>query len=568
MRQLLHALLKWVGQRLVWFVLIVAILMAGAYLKEQFDEFHASQSHLGDLKVGQQVIENHVRSMEQALTARAREFEKASLGTLDGRIAGIDQAIGEKSAAQQGASNLPLLLKLATGSSFIDPFKRDIEIKVLMQERDYLVGLRAVTLALVDRDRGVTELERLRRVHAAIYGGLKDNEFSRDQVRSSHPVAGFVPGTVPHGLLVQLALAHASLTAQNLAAYEAYERQRMAVALFKMPHPPPAFRLQYEQIRETLAPLDARIKALEKNTVAVLWESAAGVVQAALWILVSLILLPVAIKVFFYFVLAPLAARRPPVHLLPGASGMLESPAGVNIGSGNASASAVSQTLRVGPGHELLIDPAYLQSAPIAGAKVTKWLLDWSHPLTSLAAGLVALTRIRVAVPESIVISATVDPLSEVGVLALPAGSALVLQPRSLVGVLQPRDQPLRITSHWRLGTLHGWLTLQLRYLVLHGPATLIIKGCRGVRVERAGDARRINQAATLGFSANLQYSTTRAATFFPYLTGKQGLLDDSFAGAQGYYVYEEMPHAGAKAGVGGRGLEGISDAVLKMFGI
>lgn len=568
MRQLLHALLKWVGQRLVWFVLIVAILMAGAYLKEQFDEFHASQSHLGDLKGGQQVIENHLRSMEQALTARTREFEKDSLGKLDSRITGIDQAIGEKSAAQQGASNLPLLLKLATGSSFIDPFKRDIEIKVLMQERAYLLGLRAVALALIDRDRGVTELERLRRVHAAIYGGLKDNEFSRDQVRSSHPVAGFVPGTVPHGLLVQLALAHARLTAQNLAAYEAYERQRMAVALFKMPHPPPAFRLQYEQIRETLAPLDARIKALEKNTVAVLWESAAGVVQAALWILVSLILLPVAIKVFFYFVLAPLAARRPPVHLLPGASGMLESPAGVNIGSGNASASAVSQTLWVGPGHELLIDPAYLQSAPIAGAKVTKWLLDWSHPLTSLAAGLVALTRIRVAVPESIVISATVDPLSEVGVLALPAGSALVLQPRSLVGVLQPRDQPLRITSHWRLGTLHGWLTLQLRYLVLHGAATLIIKGCRGVRVERAGDGRRINQAATLGFSANLQYSTTRAATFFPYLTGKQGLLDDSFAGAQGYYVYEEMPHAGAKAGVGGRGLEGISDAVLKVFGI
>ena len=117
-------------------------------------------------------------------------------------------------------------------------------------------------------------------------------------------------------------------------------------------------------------------------------------------------------------------------------------------------------------------------------------------------------------------ISATADPLSEVGVLALPAGCAIVLQPRSLVGVLQPRDRPLRITSHWRLGTLHGWLSLQLRYLVFHGPATLIVKGCRGVRIERAGDGRRINQAATLGFSANLRYSTTRAATFFPYLPG------------------------------------------------
>ena len=574
MRQLLRVLLRWVGQRLVWFVLIVAILMAGAYLKAQFDEFHASQNQLADLKGGQQDLESHVRSIEQTVTARAREFETASLGKLDARIAEVDRAIREKSAAQQGATNLPLLLKLATGSNFVDPFKRDIEIKVLMQERDYLLALRAVALALVDRDRGVAELERLRRVHAAVYGRLKDNEFSRDQVRSSHPVAAFVPGTLPNGLLAQLAMPHAELSALNQAAYEAFERQRAAVALFKIPNPPPAFRLQYEQIRQTLAPLEARIMALEKNTVAVLWESAARVLPAALGILLSLILLPVAIKAFFYFVLAPLAARRPPVHLLPGVSGMLESPVGgamgsvSSSGSGNVSVSAVSQALWVEPGYELLIDPAYLQSASVAGAKETKWLLDWSHPLTSLAAGLVALTRIRAAVPESIVISATADPLSEVGVLGLPAGAALVLQPRSLVGSLQPRNQPLRITSHWRLGTLHGWLTLQLRYLVFHGPATLIIKGCRGVRIERAGDGRRINQAATLGFSANLRYSTTRASTFFPYLTGKQGLLDDSFAGADGYYVYEEVPHAGARAGVTGRGLEGITDAVLKVFGI
>ena len=140
MRRLLRVLLKWVGQRLVWFALIVAILMAGAYLKAQFDEFHASQNQLADLKGGQQDLESHVRSIEQTVTARAREFETASLGKLDARIAGVDRAIREKSAAQQGAANLPLLLKLATGSNFVDPFKRDIEIKVLTQERDYQIG--------------------------------------------------------------------------------------------------------------------------------------------------------------------------------------------------------------------------------------------------------------------------------------------------------------------------------------------------------------------------------------------------------------------------------------------
>ncbi len=567
MRQLLRALLRWVGQRFVWFVLIVAVLMVGAYLKAQFDEFHVSQSQLADLKGGKQDLEGHVRALEQEVSARAKSFEAASLGKLDARIADIDQAIREKSALQGGA-NLPLVLQLATGSDFVGHFKRDVEIKVLRQERDYLAGLCAVALALTERDKGAAELERLRRAHVQVYGRLKDNELSRDQVRSSHPVAARVPGSVPHGLLEQLAVAHAGLTAQNQTAFEAYERQRAAVAMFRMPSTPPAFRLQVEQIRETLAPLEARIRALEKNTFAALWESASRVVPTALGILVGLILAPIAIKAFFYFVLAPLAARRAPVHLLPGASGVLMNAEGGVIGSDNASASAVSQTVSVDESHELLIDPAYLQSASVAGAKRTKWLLDWSHPLTSLASGMYALTRIRAATPESIVISATADPLSEVGVLVLPAASALVLQPRSLAGVLQPRDAPLRITSHWRLGTLHGWLTMQLRYLVFHGPATLIINGCRGIRVEKADGGRRINQAATMGFSANLQYSTTRAATFFPYLTGKLGLLDDSFAGVDGYYVYEEVPSAGGKAGVTGRGLEGFTDAVLKVFGI
>ncbi len=571
MRQLLRTLLRWVGQRFVWFVLIVAVLMAGAYLKEEFDEFHASQSGLADLKGGQREIEAHLSVMEREVAARAKQFETASLGRLDARIAAIDQAIREKTA-QPSEANLPLLLKLATGSRLVNHFRRDIEIKVLRQERDYLVGLRAVAAALMERDKGVAELERLRRAHVEVYEKLRGNEASRERVRGSHPVAAYIPRTGPHGLLKQLADEHIGLSLQNQAAFEAYERQRAAMALFRMPAVPPAFALKQEQLRETLAPLEARIKSLEKNTFATLWESAAKVVPAALGILLALMLLPVAIKALFYYVLAPLAARKGPVHLLPNVSGVLMNAGGGAISSDNASASAVSQTVSVDESHELLIDPAYLQSASVAGATQTQWLLDWSHPLTSLASGMFALTRIRAAAPEAVIVSATADPLAEVGVLALPAGSALVLQPRILAGVLQPRDAPLRITSHWRLGTLHGWLTLQLRYLVFHGPATLIIKGCRGIRVEQAGangeGGRRINQAATMGFSANLQYSTTRAATFFPYLTGKQGLLDDSFAGAGGYYVYEEVPSASGKAGVTGRRLEGFTDAVLKVFGI
>lgn len=131
---------------------------------------------------------------------------------------------------------------------------------------------------------------------------------------------------------------------------------------------------------------------------------------------------------------------------------------------------------------------------------------------------------------------------------------------------------------HWRLTSLYAWLTLQLRYLALHGPARLIVQGCRGVRLEPATGGRAINQAATIAFSANLPYSIHRCETFAAYLLGQQELLNDCFGDASdfavndasdaGYFVYQEIPHADRKTGITGRGLEGITDSALKVLGV
>lgn len=75
-------------------------------------------------------------------------------------------------------------------------------------------------------------------------------------------------------------------------------------------------------------------------------------------------------------------------------------------------------------------------------------------------------------------------------------------------------------------------------------------------------------QLATIGFSENLEYSTTRSETFFPYLTGKQSLLKDSFAGEYDFYIYEELPRNSTNGGITTRKLEGLSDAVMHIFGI
>lgn len=53
-------------------------------------------------------------------------------------------------------------------------------------------------------------------------------------------------------------------------------------------------------------------------------------------------------------------------------------------------------------------------------------------------------------------------------------------QPRALAAVAQPIGRLLRVTGHWRLLSLNSWLTVQLRYLVFHGPARLVVQGGRG----------------------------------------------------------------------------------------
>jgi len=322
---------------------------------------------------------------------------------------------------------------------------------------------------------------------------------------------------------------------------------------------------EIERIDGRIARIDETLdKAFGSRLAAVLRQE----LPVALGVLIGILLVPIGIKVFFYYIVAPWAAGRPPIRLLPSSSGSVVSRSMEGTaGNGTGKMSAVSQPVVLQESQELLIQPEYLQSTSLHARKNTQWLLNARIPFSSLLSGMFMLTRVGPAGAEPVVISATKDPLSEVGVIDLAEGAAFVCQPRSLAGVIQDRRHPIRITRHWRLGSLHAWLTLQLRFLVFHGPGQLVIKGCRGIRIESAGTGRLINQAATLGFSANLDYANTRCETFVSYWAGKEDLFNDLFTGGSGVYVYEEMPDLKRATGVG-RHLEGFTDALLKIFGV
>jgi hypothetical protein len=126
----------------------------------------------------------------------------------------------------------------------------------------------------------------------------------------------------------------------------------------------------------------------------------------------------------------------------------------------------------------------------------------------------------------------------------------------------------MRITSHLRLFSLNAWLTMQLRFIVFHGPGCLVVRGGRGVRVEPAAAGRIFGQNQLVGFSADLAYSVTRTETFAPYLFGREQLFKDKVEQGAGILIIEEAPFAGRHGGEVRRGLEGAFDAGMKALGL
>ncbi len=525
------------------------------------------------LRNGKDELEARRASIESRALARVKATATASIDKLQSQIDAIEGEMRQIALVQQKhGSRIAILASLPLGKEFVDQLKRDVEMSVLDQERDYLKRLVSLARAGLNRDAAIAEQERLRKMHVSAFAELNKIEDEQALIREGN----FWKTRVffwseEYARYQALQKSYDVQHTIHARASENYQRQRKIVESITISSLP-RFEIAKDQIERALSPLYDGIADRERRDSVNLVRRVSGpvieVVPTAALILLLIILVPIAIKVVLYFIVAPWVSRFPPIRLLPTASGSVLSSTGEGgAGDGKGKVSAVSLPIVLREDQELLVQPEYLQSTSLDARKTTKWLLNGSIPFSSLLSGMYMLTRVSPSGGAPVVISSTRDPFMEVGIIELADGAAFVCQPRSLVGVIQDRRTPIRITRHWRLGNLQSWLTLQLRFLVFHGAGQLVLKGCRGIRVEPAGTGRLINQAATLGFSANLAYANTRCETFVSYWSGKEDLFNDLFTGQSGVYAYEEMPDLKRATGIG-RHLEGFTDAILKLVGV
>jgi len=568
----LHSALKPILRAALFYLLsvlaIAGVLVAGGYLVDAVKGAVGARERLALLTGVQQELARYRQDGGAAVQARLAAARELPLAALDERIRGVSAELAAQTAhAADERGELAILLdagpeRYATGLAA--RYQARLAQALLQQELAYLQGLRGQLLALQSRAAAASELARLHAQHRSAYDRVlrKRQEIAQlgwiEARRMEHPWA-----RSPR--LDKLAAELHQLTAENNRLAAAWRAQAQALQRMRSVSALPAFALDERQLDQVLAPLEEQV-ATARAAVAGHWltriaEPFKRVLPLACAILAMAILGRAAIRAVFYFVLAPLVTRGPPLRLERQGDRPADGE-GVEV----LAPSAVSQTLRLRPEEELLVLPAYLQSAPVGAARSTRWLVK-GRPWASLTSGMALLTCVRSPSPEeAVVLSASDDGLSEIALLRVPPGQALVIQPRALVGLVTRQGHPVDIAWRWRLASLHAWLTLQLRFFVVRGPVTLAVQGKRGVRVQPAQGTQSIRQTATLGFSTGVAYSTVRSEPFLPYLRGQAPLLNDRFGGA-GVYLYDETPGAGRRQGRIGRGLEGLSDALLKLVG-
>lgn len=553
----------WVGRRaLLWVVLVAVVTLAGWLAQAGVAS--------GDIAARLARIEAAEGELAGLVAAqRGRAVTGLTAADRESRLA-VSRRLAAARREREGLARRrpgPLDMLRAPRAAIVGAVRIDIERELLTQEIGFLAGLAA---NLDDRGRAAAARAGFdARIAAA---GRRAAAAAQSEAAARAELAAlagqpWLRRHVIEGLrIVDLGAVYearrgAAATAEAVARAEAarlvaQRRQLRSVAALTTP------AVAMAALEAVVAPVGAAAAAQRAALGATLagetraWAARLGIDRAlvpALWLLAAITLTPLAVRSLLYWVVAPLAARRPPIRLLePGVAVPLQP------------GSRVSWAIEPGPDREVLIKQGFVQTIGFGGATATQGLLDWRLPLTSWAAGLVFLTRVR---GGSVTVSAVRDPFAEVTLLELPAGAACVVQPRALAGVVQGVEARLRITRHWRLGSLAAWATGQLRFLVFHGPAGLILTGGRGVRIEAAEDGRSIGQDQLIGFSAGLAYKVGRTETFLPYLFGLEPLLKDRVAAGEGVLIAEEAPRAGRRGG-GGRGLEGLIDAGLKLFGI
>ncbi|MBC2605518.1 hypothetical protein [Pelagicoccus albus] len=398
-------------------------------------------------------------------------------------------------------------------------------------------GERVTELASL-QERASELYAKLELAHSRLIEVGEDLEETRRRLEAAQSVIEYFDGILNR--IERFITMSAAERAESEARLEEAKKQRDSLASKRKELLSEQAELRVDRIAfsEEARSLESRIGELELESsdfLEHLEESWTRLKPYLIVSLASIILVPIAWKLFAFYLWAPLLTLAGPIRLLKH-----------DIPAPSLSSQGVSVRVQLQQENRLWVKESYLQASDESLKRRTRFLLNWSFPATCLAAGLTEM--VEFSQEDEGEGSVTVSPQRkaelEVALLEVPEGSQVVVRPSCIAGLVSRGLEQVKISRRWRLFHPQAWLTFQFRYFIFEGPCALIVSGVRGVRFEtldtKVDKGRRSNQIATIGFTPNLAYGVVRAETFWTYFRGFNPLFDDVFRG-RGVFLCQEI---------------------------
>lgn len=567
-------ILQWLLRRAFWvfvsFAIVVAVLALAQGLPERVSEWKreatAVQSTANALKAADASFKSQAEDAVREADREIAQLRRASAAKLD--LAEKEISVRQREASEHILDDGEVAWAAVQGRSdkIVASYRAQYVELPLLGRAAGLIELRKANLAKIADDRDARqslsdEIAAHNRLVASFNDRLEErNRWQREaDAQLRDPVCEQIAVPFVCSNLERIKKRNEEL-AKERRAIDASARElagrRAAIR---------ALDLQRETVedgariaRDASVALTTKTQELLAEAESMAWNSTQSAIRRHGWhaflIVLGGVLLPVLHKLFTFSVIARLASRAAPLRLREA-----ESPS-------HATPSNTAIKVAIDRDTEVLLRSGFQDRATDFRIDDIFFLKN-QMPLTCIAAGLVNLQRIRSDRPDYISVTASDEGHHEVALVTVPAGGAMVLQPRALVGVVKRRSDDLIIRRPWRLRWLISWITFQFRYVTFEGPCSLIVQGNRGVNASEPQAGRATNKRLILGFDAGLTYSAARSASFRPYLFGQASLFDDRFEG-NGIYLYEARASGAAKGSIWGRGIKGLGDAIMGAFGI
>ncbi len=335
MSRILGIILKWIGGKIATLVFIVAILLAGVFVKSAWtemlrmkDEVRIKQTLSASLKTELVEIERKLKVLE----AKEKAERERVMQKLTDDLAGIKKEIartgGELSKQLDKLSDLEATARslrknaddarprLAKARSRIGVWEL---LSPVPTENEKEVA--AATLTYNALAAAAQTAEAARDTQSKMLGTSSDSELLKKKALKES----------------EMASASARVSPEMKPLTEDQKRKE-------------------KEIAEVHKLIEAQRERIANDPKERIFAAVREQLPIALSILAGLIVTPIAFKGFFYFVLAPLASKLPPIRILPSAT---TPPIPKHV------ASRVSLDFEIGADEEILVHSDFLQGTEV-----------------------------------------------------------------------------------------------------------------------------------------------------------------------------------------------------------